>query len=457
MGARVWAVVLITIVANGCVRSVTSNPYNPRSTNDGVVYSLPKTRLKLTITYTIEKETTLKNGIPVSKEETVKISKPIVVEPILAPDWSNTFVLSGEGLAKDSRLALSFKFAVGENQLLTSVTTDVTDKTPEAIGSLVGAGISIAKMAAVAGEEKVPPPLQKVQARLRAIDDEFATLASQSDPKKLEKLDALVKEQQALVAFAAKYQELNTPKTEQREVTYSRVLDFADLSWDSPGSLWTTAVQAPGKMLGPNINDYDVPRATIEVFATSDQHTNATTPFAVPDKGADGILYRAPVPLHTKITIAPNSVVVFDDLIAFAQAGAVDKVQARYKVFSNRKTSVTFSTATGSLKEYGVDTTSSAEAAAKALDTSLTKVQTAVTDIQKAQKDAKLAELETQKKLVDAQAALLKAQQDAAKAQTPEQEKLADLDTKKKVADAEAALIKAQQELDKLKSGSGPN
>ncbi len=420
------AVLLAAAVLGGCVSSVTSKAFHPKSPNYGVVYSLPMTRLKVNLTYTIQKETRVSNGIAVSRTETVVLGKPVTLETILAPDEANSFVLSGDGLAKDSRLDLSFKFAVGDNKLLTSVTSDITDKTPEVLEGLVGSGISIAKMVAVAGKEELPAPLKRVHTRLDVINEEIASLAAQADPKKLEKIDALVKEQQALLTFVMKYQELNAPKTEERDVLYSAVLDLSDFAWN--GAAWTKVVRAPGKKLGANINDPDVPGATIQVIGTADQYANSITPHKVPEGGENGIFYRAPVFLRTKIMISPHNILVFDDYVPFAQAGPINKVEARYKVFAKRKTTITFASTTGSVKEYGVEAGSSVEGLAKSLDSSLSKTQTALAEIRKAQ---------------------------AAARKSPEEAKLADLEMQKKLADAEANLIRAQQELDKLKAGPG--
>jgi hypothetical protein len=384
------------------------------------------TRIKASITYTIQKETKMSNGIPISKTDTVSIGKPVTFESIIAPDEVNSFVLSGDGLAKDSRLDMSFKFTVGDNKLLTSVSSDITDKAPEVIEGLVGSGISIAKMIAAAGD-KIPELLQKVRTRLDGINNEIVSLASQSAPKKLEKIDALVKEQQALLSFVAKYQELNGTKTEERDVVYSVVLSLGDFMWNAEAKTWTKDVKAPGKKLGDNINDNDVPMTRIEISGTADQYANSIAKYKISGDGEDGILYRSPVFLRTKVTVAPTNILVYDDYIPFIQAGPINKVEARYKAFANRKTTISFSPSTGSIKEYGVDAKSSAEAIAKSVDSSLTKTQTALEVIRKAQEGAK---------------------------KSPEETKLADLEMQKKLADAEANLIKAQQELNKLKAGS---
>lgn len=418
---------LITLVTPGCIRSVTSHQYLPSAANNGLVYSLPRTKLKATITYTVRKETRFVNGIPTVSTETVKISKPINLETIVGPDPFNTYVLSGEGLVKDARLDSSFKFSVADNNLLTSITSDALDKTPEILQGLVGSGISIAKMVAAAGLEQ-PSPLKQILARLASIDQEVAALTSSKDPKVVEKLDTLIKEQTVLLAYATKYRELNTPKFEDRDVVYSETFDLSELEYHS--DRWSKDIKAPGIKFSSVISDNDVPNTRVEIFANELQHQNAITRYSVPADGEQGVLYRSSTPLRTKVTVSPNDDIVFNDFIPFTQVSPFNRLEARYKAFAKRKTTITFSTATGSPKEYGVEATSSAEAAAKALDSTLSKVQNVAADIERSNAAA------------------------AAAKKSPEQEAIAELEVQKKLIDSEAALIKARQELERIKAGA---
>ena len=420
------AVMVLVATLSGCVSSVTTNAYRADSSNNGVVYSLPMTRLKTNITYTIRKETRVNNGIPVSSTQTILIGKPVVLEPVVAPDAANTFVLSGDALAKNSRLDMSFKFAVNDLNLLTSLSSEITDQSPAVFEGLVGSGLSIARMAAAAGEE-LPEPLKVIGLRLEAINAEVVSLAAGTDPKKLEKMDGLVKEQQVLVSFAGKYRELNATKTEEREVAYAVVLDLAAFEWDAATGTWSLVVKAPGMKLAPDINDNDVPGVTIRISGSPGQHANVLARYAVPAGGEEAVLYRAPVLLRTRVSVAPSNVLVYDDYLPFAQAGPVNRVEARYKLFAGRKTTITFNSATGGLKEYGVDTGSTAEAAAKSLDASLAKTQTALTEIRKAQ----------------------------AAVASPQENRLAELTMQQKLAKAEADLIAAKRKLEQLKAAAG--
>jgi hypothetical protein len=417
---------LLASFLTGCATSVTTLPYQPAAMNNGVVYALPKNLLKVMVTYTIQKKTTLAHGLVKTTTETPLLRKPIVLESVLTQDPENSFVLSGEGLVKDPRLDANFKFQVGPNQLLTGVSADLSDKSPEIIQGLVGSAISAAKLVAVAGEGE-EAALKKLATRLDQIDQETVDLAAGADPKKLEKIQDLMKEQKVLLDYLNRHRELNTVKTEEREVAFSKTLDVAKLIWNKEG-YWMAEIAASGATLG-NFSDDVVPVITLQIQATAAQFHHATTPLALEAKGAPGIYYRVPTPLRIVATTTKGTIPVtlLDDTISFCQAGPINKVEARYKTFAKRKTTIEFSPVTGSISEYGVTSTSSAEEAAKTLDTSLGQVQHAVVDIQKAQAAAEAAR------------------------KSPAQVRLAELETQKKLLETEADVIKAQQELARLK------
>jgi hypothetical protein len=438
--------IFLSFALCGCVRSVTSSQYRSNVANEGIVYSLPKTRLQVTITYTIRSTTQLKNGVPGLSTKKVLISKPVEIKPLLVPDTDNTFVISGENLVKDSRLDASFNFQVTENQLLAAVSSEARDKSPEIIQGLVGSGIAIAKMAATAGEETKPALLKAIDARLEKINIELKTLVESADEKKVKKMDQLLKEQAKLLEMAKSYLKNNAEQMEEKDIVYTQIVDPGSFTSDNKctcnnkemSACTCIEIGAPAAMLGV-AGQNEVPNITIELFANKNQIEYATKAknkfFSSQDSETpiDGVLYRVPAPIRVRVTVAPKNVVVFDDEIPFAQLGPINKVDAKYKMMASRKTRIIFSPHTGSIKEYGVEATSSAEAAAQALDTSLSKLQTAVASIKKNQDAAEAAK------------------------KTPEQNALDELNMRKKLLEAESDLIKAQQELDKLKTGSGTN
>jgi hypothetical protein len=418
----------------GCVRSVTTLPYSGKL-NHGVVYALPKTKLKISATYTVRETTAQKDGIPLTAvTNEIFIAKPVNLEALVVPDAANRFVLSGEGLIKDSRLDSSFKFQLGDNQLLTSVSAEATDKSPEIFQGLVGSALTIAKMAAVAGRgEPLPAPLPDILTRLQSIDREIGALAKEPpSTNKFERIALLTKEQDVLLGVAAKFIERNAAKVKETEVTHTWLLDVSDFKMN--GAWAEATISIPPKKLG-DFEEGEAPRLKVQIGLSEQELANATQSFfaSTNSKGQAGVIYRSPQPVRVRVTNLDKQTLILDDFVQFANVGAFNVVEVKTKTWAKRKTEITFNPGTGSLKEYGVEATSSAEAAAKALDSSLTKVQTALGDIKKAQ--------------------------DAAEAtkKSPEDAKLTDLEMQKKLVDAEANLIKAQQELDKLKSGSATN
>ena len=431
------AAIILSFVVCGCIQSVTTSPYRKNESNSGVVYSLPKTRLQVTVTYTIRSTTNRENGVPTQNTKEVIIAKPVVIQPLLVSDPNNIFVLSGENLVKDARLDASFKFQVYENQLLAGVTSEAQDKSPEILQGLVSTGISIAKMIAMAGEKK-PALLENIGERLKQINNQLVSLVlpKSQDKRKaeLDQIDKLLKEQAKLIDIAKKYIENNSDQIEVKDISHTQILDITNVKdFKRVNECLVAEVRAQKDLLG--VPESEIPVTKIELLVSEEQVNNANNKFFKDDHipPENGVIYRVPTLIRVKVTVAPNNILVFDDEIPFVQVGPFNKVEAKYKMLADRKTQITFSPTSGSIKEYGVEATSSAEAVAKALDTSLSKVQTAVTDIKKNQDAIEAAKKTTEQKILD------------------------ELGMRKKLLEAESDLIKAQQELDKLKSGSGSN
>ncbi len=434
MKTRIVTALALGLMLCGCVRTVTTQPYRLNESNSGVVYALPKTRLQVTIPYTIRYTTTLQNGVPAGTAQDVLISKPVALQPLLLPDPDNTFVLSGENLVKDASLDASFKFQVNDNQLLAAITSDAQDKSPQIFQGLVASGIAVAKMVAVAGPAgKAPPVLAALGERINQITEEIAAAEKLDDPgKAVARLDLLLKEQARLQEEVKRFQENNMAKVEEKEMAYTRALDLTDFRREGE---WLVAdICAPPAMLG-DFATAEVPAVRIELQITEDQQRNAKARrFPNSSRPPEpGVVYRVPTPVRVRVTVAPKAVVVLDGEISFAQLGPFNQVEAKYKTWAKRTTQITFSPKTGSLSEYGVDATSSAEAATSALGTSLGKTQAAVEEIRKTQAAAD------------------------AKKTSPNQLRLNDLEMQRDLLKAEADVIKARQELDQARAAIGSN
>lgn len=421
---------------SACSHSVTTAPYKPAEQNNGMVYALPRTQLSVTVTYTLNKSVQLKNGLPVGNPVyTLTVDKPAVVTPQLIPDAGNTFIISGDGLAKDGRLDASFKFAVDDNQLLTSVSADLTDKTPQVIQSLVGSAISYAKWAAVAGtavktlsaEEQAAVDLQKRYTdRIAAIDRAIPGISASGDKDRMGELKQLVAERALLVEALATHRAANAPVKSEKDIAYTQVISVADLVEGE------VAIKPPAAYFGLK-DDNTIPKVTVALAADSTQKDNARRKLfeQITAEETEGIYYR--VPSRAALTIKQGGTVLFDNTLALAELGPINKVEARYKMWAKRKTTINFSKTTGSISDYGVDTTSSAEAVTGALATSLEKAQVAATELQKQKDDAK------------------------AKEKSAEELHLAEMEQQKKLLEAELDLIKAEKALAKEKAGDAPD
>jgi hypothetical protein len=422
-------VLAMTSAASGCAtHSISSDYVKPTAAlpTKGVVYALPKTRLKVTVTYTVSTTTIYSNGVKSIAVPAVSIRAPVVVEALLVGDRDNMFVAKGDKLIDAATLDTTFKITLGSEQLLTGVSADTSDKSGEVLKNIVGSAISVAKILAVAGTG-TSQTITKIQQAIDKIDASIAALADSTDGQRAAKIKALIEERKALVDFLGSLQEDNKSTTEDKQATYSTIVDVNSMTWDPATLVWTADVQAPPNLVGV-ANASAVPKVTLKIFATGDEHTRALTKYeSLSATDREGILYRIPAYLHVQGEVVGQSTVL-DGYLPIMQAGLVGTLEAKSKSFTKRNTSITFDGQTGALKEFGVVTESSAAASTKAISESLGSVQTAVADLKKAREDEKNAEksdaqvetasLKEQTDLINAQFALIEAQQklDAAKA-----------------------------------------
>lgn len=394
----------------------------------GVVYALPRTRVDVTVTYTVKSTTLQKNGVAApTAARSASIKTPVTVTPVLVADDDNRFILSGEGLAKDGRLDSNFKFAVNDKQLLTSVSADLTDKSPETFQSLVGAAISIAKIAAVAGADPVE---DDYAARIGVLDTKIIAVSRADGKDRMKEMKALIDERALLVGALEKYREANSPVVAETAIPYT-----VSLNLDVLVAGGTQDIKAPASLLG--IPDAAVPVVRVTLACSTEQKANAALRVFAgsAEKPKDGVYYRVPSPARLQLALVKgnDTIPLFDAPVTFAHFGAIHYVEARYKMWARRKTTINFSEATGSLRDYGVESTSSAAAAATALDASLGKVQEAVAELKKQKEEA------------------------AAKVQSDDDKKLAALEQKQKLLDAELGVLKSEKALAKEKAGDAPD
>ena len=365
----------------------------------GVIYGLPKTLLKITVPYTIVRRTLVQNGVTQAPPlaPSVEVRKPIKIEPIYIADPSNLYVMTGAELFDSIWLDTSTKLTVGSNAMLSAVESDVTDKGPEVASSTVSSALTIAKLVAAAGPAE-GEPMPTIKTRLRKIGDalkiaieEYAMASDDAVLKKSkDKIDALLAERTMLLTIVKAYEDASTQTETLTEVEYTITIDPSD-----PTAFATIAgkpflqhtLTPPIEIFGSDCRGVTPTVVAVNLYrSTLDQSISSQR--AITTK-IEGIPYRSAVPI--RVTVDIGGAPAFDGYIPMSQYGSVAVADAKYKPWAHMKTAAKFDPITGSLVEYGVDASSSAEKAAKVLDESATKISTTLGEIQKARTDAATA------------------------------------------------------------------
>jgi hypothetical protein len=400
------------LLLSSCSHSIYVSRCNSTVKN-GVTYSLPKTMLKITITYTVREITKTDDGIPTILNEVI-IAKPIEVTPMTYADDNNSFELSGEDITKNIFLDGGFDLKMSESGILTSINSDVTDHTADAVQLIISAGIKIAEVAAMAKDTKIPPPLEKIVSRIKSVYTEFGnTLCEKEDTKKNEKLKQLSNELQASYDMIEKYYQKNQTAIKESDVKYTTILDPDDFQLNKGrGFYWYTLT--PENIIAGKAASL-LPGVTLKLFDDTVTHPRYRN---VEINGrVKGIVYKRGKSLLTTVEVSQglNTTEVIREYLPYPQYGMTLTVPVESKGASSSKTNATFSPSTGNLTEYSVNNGSSADKVIGTLNTSLDNVQKTITELKY---DLKQQELEKQKALIDAEKELIEAKKELEKSKS---------------------------------------
>lgn len=428
---RVVCVALACLLGAGCVKHVSVSPLSTTEPVRGVVYALPKTLLKVTVTYTVQEKRKLVHGaVKGDPAQSVVISKPIVIEPVNLADERARLVLQGSDLSDDWLLETNLGFAVDERGLLASVEADTKDQTLAAAKALVTAGIDAVELVTVAksGDDE---PLKSLRKRLEELYALVPTVKEGKDgkPTRLEQLDQLRKEIELLLGLIEAWSKSNTSTVSSADFVIVTLVDPE--ACERKDALLSCRVQPPSLGSGLPRETLPVVKLLLEVPQTAS--ALATTTLAA----RQGVAYRVPLTTRLRVEAAFGGATwqLADTEVRLAQFGPIAFVDASTRPLGNRKTSATFDAA--GLRTYKVDSSSVAD---KALDSAAGALESSRKALTAVRYDLQLESLEKQKSLADAKKAL--------EPKTEDEEALAALKRKTALLQAEAELEKAKKALE---------
>jgi hypothetical protein len=484
---RLWCFTVALVLGTGCAHQVYSSKLTTTTPPKGVVYALPKTVLKVTIPYTVRETSRVTNGYASSSLQVVLVQKPVVIETKSVADLGHTFVLSGDDLNDDVLLEAGIEFKLNDNGLLEGVSADTTDNTLKAVQSSVSAAISVAKVLAVPKGPESPPELNAALYRINQIYREIGELvapdiipvvaspeappevdmkvpelpgakAPKSEParapakvaakkpiaermaevkKRQGLIEVLTQELEKLQAIVQTYQDKNKDVVKETELTYTLTID-PDL-FDKSQADWTYKI-APDQLV-KGVTSAEMPRVKLVLKGAGAQETQVSGGWKPQDKNP-GFVYRAAATLPLLVQV--NNTDVLQDWVSLPQLGHFASASVESKRFTTRKTSATFSNVSGALKEYKVNTGSSADKVTEAVASSLDSVQKSLLDIRYG---LKIEDLQKQKELADAKKAL-----EPSPGQSDVEKTIADLKEQANLTQAKLALEQAQRELEKFRA-----
>ncbi|MDB4909052.1 MAG: hypothetical protein JWO05_3836 [Gemmatimonadetes bacterium] len=407
-----------------CSRAVSVQPYSP-NLNRGIVYALPKRVLDVNITYTVTATTRYKNGVAQPTQYSPSVQKPVIITPRLVADSAHKFVISGRSLDDNIFLDSDLSLSLSDAGYLTTADLDATDRSLEVGASIVSAGVQAFKLAAAAKDAADSTPLTPIIARISELYVEIGAVRGASATKRAESIKELQGELDALVASVKTYQENNRVERTTHDVEYTTTIDFARCS-ATPSV--TRCTITPKRL----VDDLEFPSVTLSIPIGGDIQQQGTS---VAD-ASDGIVYRVPAALVTEVHVGET--LVANPIILYPQYGGTGLARLASKRLGHRTTKLGFSEVSGGLKSYGSAGTTSADKAAKSIETTLAGLQQMLLDTRYNQK---IDQFTLEKKLKDARAGL---------GETPA-DPSADIKKQKDAASAELELLKIQVEMEKLK------
>ncbi|HVT82771.1 MAG TPA: hypothetical protein VHM90_19190 [Phycisphaerae bacterium] len=358
---RQGAWVALLAAMGGCTAERAHTvPFDGRD-NKGVVYSVPKTYLQVTLQYTYTRDD-LRPGPPQGH-----LGGALKILPLLVPDSKSTFLIKTDSLVNNVLFLsnVSFKF---NNGTLEAVDATSIDRTGQILEELGTTAVNIAKAAAKGESTPHEKAIIATEQRIDAIYSEIARVAGEAG-------DA----QQKAKALDALQQELNSARKlilDLRANVDPPVRTFAapvTVMVDPDLPTRATAEYLEYEIRPPQVFA-DVPAENMDVVCLriyDDQRRKFTEALHAGHRPGDtgGVLYRQPVALLTKVVTGDpeeEMTEIFSGLVPYAQFSPPAVAALESKMLTSKHTSVVFDTVNGGLVSYGITQDSPVENAAKA-------------------------------------------------------------------------------------------
>jgi hypothetical protein len=396
------AVTCVLATMGGCTQSVLTSRFDDSVADRphaAVVAYLPRTKLKLTIIYTVARNVTRVSGhVTNVTDGTCTIDKPVVATPIIVPDPATRMTISGKEISDSIWLDATSEIKVHDSMLLESVSADTEDKGPAVAKSLISTAASIAKLAIPKGVRPAEPDpvVRNLRARIGKIDAAIENLANTPDlplnEDNTKKLAVLLEERKVLLETIDARKGTDGISSESEDITHEVEIDLAlgdGKFTNPPGKDYLEHTYKPAKPLASDVPLEDMPALIIRLSDPKKVlSANASDPVFKDGSTIQGVPHRPPLLTQMKLAVKSGGteVEILDGMIPVCQFGKVSIADAQSKLWGTRNTAITFSESTGGVSSYKIVSTSSAANAADVANVAAETAQATIQEFRDAQK-----------------------------------------------------------------------
>lgn len=366
----IWATVFWFSCKPIALESYCCQDFQKDTLQEGIVYSLPKTLLKVEVPFALLREFQKINGraTATSVAPKVEVFGSIQVSSKIVPDDKYSFRLSGNRISNNFFTKANLDFTLTEEGLLRSIDTDIEDEGAVFAENLILATANIARL--------LPPiSLLGTRGEETTYEDELLDTIKNLDrallgTTKKEEV-ALIKSKIAHLKLQLNhYQENNTTYYDTLSIKHKVLLDpFKVYQQDG---IYTKRFQKDGMDIYHHTIDATylfkevktaVPKVALVVAKKNGSAVDHKSFFG--EEPIGGIVVRNPATSQVKILLDGRP--VESDLVPLAQLGNLSVLPVKVKRAGKVITEIRFHETSGALKQHKINAQSSANGTGKAL------------------------------------------------------------------------------------------
>lgn len=383
------------LIAQSCTYRINSLKYTPGTSikKNDLFYHLTKTCLMLSVTYQITERTQYIHGVA-EEPETSYLVTSAALKSISINDPDELYIARGKNISHKFFLKENIDFTFNDKGVIQSVETNFEDTSTTSLENLLKGVGALIETTTIAGPAQDAYLLNLQKKIGEAYNNQLKAIET-GNTKDIARYQAQLK---SYLDLLASFKEQNKVVIKHTEKTISYFID-PDKTAEVDHKKKITIQMAP-----------KLPPVVVTIHMLSDKvNSDFVLTTGVTKNNTllmPGLLYTIPASLLTVVsaptTFSENQSLV-EESIAYPQYGNLGLVPVTSKLFTNRKTTLKFDSATGTLTSYDTESGSSSESLSKTVASLAEQLQTTVTDLKYTNK---IDALKKEKELKDLQESL---------------------------------------------------